>query len=116
MSATGPVEKLVRDRIPEIIQASGATPNTRVATEDEYATLLRAKLYEEVAEYTAENDPAELADILEVLHALAALHGLTPEELETLRAAKASERGGFQARIVLRIPTPPHPTHPAQTP
>ncbi|GAA1548983.1 nucleoside triphosphate pyrophosphohydrolase [Actinomadura kijaniata] len=114
MSATGHIEKLVRDRIPEIIRASGATPDARVAAEDEYATLLRAKLHEEVAEYTAENDPAELADILEVLHALAALHDLTPEELEALRAAKASERGGFQARVVLQVPTPP--PHPAQTP
>jgi len=97
-------EKLVRDRIPEIIRASGRQPQTRVADLDEYGTLLRAKLYEEAGEYIASGDPAELSDLLEVVHALAALHGITPAELEEQRAAKAAERGGFADRLVLRLP------------
>ncbi|MCP2338087.1 nucleoside triphosphate pyrophosphohydrolase [Actinomadura rupiterrae] len=95
-------EKLVRDRIPEIIRGSGRVPDVRTASVDEYAALLRAKLREEVDEYLADGDPAELADVLEVLHALAGWHGMSPDELEDARAAKASERGGFGGRVVLR--------------
>lgn len=97
-------EKLVRDRIPEIIQDAGRVPETRTAAGEEHPTLLRNKLYEEAGEYVATNDPAELADLLEVLHALAALHDLTPEQLEEQRAAKAAERGAFSKRLVLRLP------------
>ncbi|MES9604270.1 nucleoside triphosphate pyrophosphohydrolase [Actinomadura sp. NPDC000929] len=97
-------EKLVRDRIPEIIRDAGGSPETRTAAPGEQGALLRNKLYEEAGEYIASNDPAELADLLEVLHALAALHGLSPEELEERRAAKAADRGGFSKRLVLRLP------------
>ncbi|TDC87390.1 hypothetical protein E1285_20685 [Actinomadura sp. 7K507] len=100
----GHTEKLVRDRIPEIIRAAGRLPETRVAGPDEHGALLRAKLYEEAGEYAASGDPAELSDLLEVVHALAALHGITPVELEERRAAKAAERGGFSDRLVLRLP------------
>ncbi|TDC62167.1 hypothetical protein E1200_26730 [Actinomadura sp. GC306] len=100
----GRSEKLVRDRIPEIVHASGRVPVTRVASPGEYAGLLRTKLYEEAGEYTASGDPAELADLLEVIHALAALHGLTPDDLEEGRALKSAERGGFSNRLVLRLP------------
>jgi predicted house-cleaning noncanonical NTP pyrophosphatase (MazG superfamily) len=99
----GRTEKLVRDRIPEIVQATGRRPETRVANPGEHAALLRAKLYEEAGEYTASGDPAELSDLLEVIHALGALHGLTPGELEEGRATKAAERGGFTNRLVLRL-------------
>ncbi|NDU72812.1 hypothetical protein GWI34_09245 [Actinomadura sp. DSM 109109] len=97
-------EKLVRDRIPQIIRDAGRTPETRVAAPGERAALLRNKLYEEAGEYVATDDPAELADLLEVVHALAALHGLTPEQLEEQRAAKATGRGTFSDFLVLRIP------------
>ncbi|GAA4237714.1 hypothetical protein GCM10022254_50660 [Actinomadura meridiana] len=98
-------EKLVRDRIPEIIREDGRAPETRVAHPDEHAELLRAKLYEEAGEYVATGDPAELADLLEVIHTLAALHELTPAELEEQRSTKATIRGGFSQRIVLRLPS-----------
>lgn len=99
----GPAEKLVRDRIPEIIRAAGGLPRTRVASEGEHVALLRAKLFEEAGEYAASGDPAELADLLEVVHALAAVHGLTPADLEKQRAAKAAGRGTFTDRLVLRL-------------
>lgn len=89
--------KLVRDRIPDLFPDS----IYRKLTATEYAEALRNKLTEEVREYLAERTPEELADVLEVLHALAALHGLTPEKLEQLRAHKAAERGGFAGRIWL---------------
>ncbi|MFI0373517.1 hypothetical protein ACH35V_37145 [Actinomadura sp. 1N219] len=101
---TGHAEKLVRDRIPEIIRKDGRRPETRVAGPDEHAALLRAKLYEEAGEYVASGDPGELSDLLEVVHALAAVHGISPEELEEQRSAKAVIRGGFVNRIVLRLP------------
>lgn len=103
----GRPEKLVRDRIPAIIEADGRAPEVRAAGEAEYAALLIAKLYEEAGEYTADRSPGELADLLEVVHALARTHGLDPAGLEELRAAKAAERGGFADRLVLRMPARP---------
>ncbi|GAA2124144.1 nucleoside triphosphate pyrophosphohydrolase [Actinomadura napierensis] len=99
----GRTEKLVRDRIPDLLRDSGERRESRVAEAGEYASLLRAKLYEEAGEYAATGDPAELADILEVVHALAALHDMTPADLEARRAAKHAERGGFSNRIVLQL-------------
>ncbi|HEX3961977.1 MAG TPA: nucleoside triphosphate pyrophosphohydrolase [Trebonia sp.] len=95
-------EKLVRDKIPDIIRAKGEFPSTRVvAGTEEYQKLLFAKLSEEVLEFIASNgDPMELADILEVVMALADDLGIGQQELETLRAKKAAERGGFSAGIV----------------
>ncbi|QKG93878.1 nucleoside triphosphate pyrophosphohydrolase [Halorubrum salinarum] len=94
-------DKLVRDEIPEIIEADGGRAQTHVAGEDEYADRLAAKLAEETAEYRESRDPRELADVLEVVHALRELNGLTPEELAELRAEKAERRGRFDERIVL---------------
>lgn len=105
--AGGPAEKLVRDRIPEIIEAAGGVPAVRVADEPEYRALLRSKLYEEVGEYAATGDPAELADVLEAVLALARVHGLDPLELDRMRAAKADARGGFGGRRVLRLSAEP---------
>ncbi|MFJ8039559.1 hypothetical protein ACIRBX_03465 [Kitasatospora sp. NPDC096147] len=95
--ATG---KLVRDLIPGIITAAGLTPRLRTAAPAELDGLLRAKLGEEVQEFLDSGEPEELADVLEVLHALAARQGLSPDDLERLRAAKAAERGGFTGGIV----------------
>lgn len=92
--------KLVRDKIPRIIRNNGAEPIIRIADAIEFRGLLRAKLLEEVNEFLASGDSAELADILEVLLALASDLGLDRDQLENLRAAKAAERGGFADRIV----------------
>jgi predicted house-cleaning noncanonical NTP pyrophosphatase (MazG superfamily) len=95
--------KLVRDRIPEIIRASGAEPVTYVADAPEYKRRLLDKLREETAEACAADAadlPGELADVLEVVHALAAAHGLTPARLEEIRAAKSAERGAFTTRTI----------------
>lgn len=93
--------KLVRDKIPDIIRGDGLDPVIRVAGPDEYGTRLRAKLREETEEFLAsDDDPEELADILEVVHALARQIGVTPDTIEELRAAKAAERGGFADRII----------------
>jgi predicted house-cleaning noncanonical NTP pyrophosphatase (MazG superfamily) len=93
--------KLVRDRIPQIIQSKGLEPIVYSADTDEYAARLRGKLSEEVAEFLeSDSDPEELADILEVLYALAEQVGIGRQQLEKLRAAKAEERGAFADRII----------------
>jgi predicted house-cleaning noncanonical NTP pyrophosphatase (MazG superfamily) len=92
--------KLVRDKIPDVIRASGVEPLTRVADDAEYARLLRDKLVEEVGEFLDSDDPAELADVFEVVLALAATFGVDRDGLEALRASKQAERGGFGQRIV----------------
>lgn len=93
--------KLVRDRIPELIRADGLAPVIRTADPAEYASRLRDKLGEEVAEFLAsDGDPVELADILEVVYALAASTGTSRAELEALRAAKAERNGAFSERLV----------------
>ena len=96
--------KLVRDRIPEIIRAAGEEPITYRAEPDEYRLRLREKLAEEVGEFLAAGDEhaiGELADVLEVVYALAADLGTDRAQLERMREDKASRRGGFVERIVL---------------
>jgi predicted house-cleaning noncanonical NTP pyrophosphatase (MazG superfamily) len=93
--------KLVRDKIPQIIRSNGEEPITYVADAEEYAARLRDKLTEEVTEFLdSDNDPEELADILEVLYALAGQIGISAQQLEKLRATKADERGRFADRII----------------
>jgi predicted house-cleaning noncanonical NTP pyrophosphatase (MazG superfamily) len=93
--------KLVRDKIPQIIRSRGQEPVIYTADIEEYSIRLRDKLREEVEEYLAsDDDREELADILEVLYALAKQAGTDQQQLEKLRAAKAEERGGFADRII----------------
>ena len=94
-------DKLVRDGIPEIVRENGEEPTVHVADDAEYADRLVEKLGEEVAEYRESRDVEELADVLEVLHAIRENHGLTVDELAALRARKADRRGRFAERIVL---------------
>jgi len=97
--------KLVRDRIPEIIISQGKTCRTRILDYGEYAAELRTKLNEETEEYlNADSDGQaleELADMLEVIFALAEIHGSDAAALEKIRASKANQRGGFKDRVFL---------------
>jgi predicted house-cleaning noncanonical NTP pyrophosphatase (MazG superfamily) len=95
--------KLIRDNLPDIMRSHGDEPDIRIASETEYRGLLRDKLIEEAREVAVASDadtPEEMADVLEVVMAIAATLGLTMDELERVRAAKAAERGGFSKRIV----------------
>ena len=94
--------KLVRDRIPEIISADGKTCTTEILSDADYLRMLDAKLDEELAEYHKDQNIEELADLLEVLRAAAVARGYTLDELERVRAEKASKRGGFEKKILLK--------------
>ncbi|EEG79130.1 HIT domain-containing protein [Dethiobacter alkaliphilus] len=93
--------KLVRDKIPAIIEASGKEPVYRVADEEEYSYLLKEKLWEEVREYSNTRSAEELADILQVLRSLVEDQGLEWQELESMVDKKFDECGGFEKRIFL---------------
>ena len=82
--------KLVRDRIPEIIEADGKTCICETLSDEDYISLLDQKLNE------------ELADLLEVMQAVVKAHGWTLGELEQVRADKAAKRGGFEKKILLK--------------
>ena len=93
--------KLVRDKILEIIKDNGQKSTHKILTAEEYAVELTKKLVEEVEEYKKDKNTDELADIMEVVYALASLHSCAAEELEKIRAEKAEKRGGFERKIVL---------------
>jgi len=93
--------KLVRDKIPEIIQARGQTPVVRTLDNKEYLKQLLEKLFEEVDEFDEDHTVEEMADILEVLMALADTLGIKQSDLETMRKRKAAARGAFKKRIFL---------------
>lgn len=93
--------KLVRDRIPAIIEASGRSCEVAVLEPEAYRAALDVKLAEELAEYQAGGDVAELADLVEVVHAILASRGMTVAEFEAIRQAKAAERGAFADRLWL---------------
>ena len=97
--------KLVRDHIPAIIEASGATCETEILGDADYLAMLDRKLEEELAEYRQDPNAEELADLLEVVYACAAARGYSREALEAIRAEKAAKRGGFADKILLKTVT-----------
>jgi predicted house-cleaning noncanonical NTP pyrophosphatase (MazG superfamily) len=96
------VGKLVRDRIPEIIEADGGTAAVRQLSDEEYEAALLDKLSEEVQELR-DATPAErldeAADVYEVLLALVAHLGATSDDLVSAADAKREQRGGFSRRL-----------------
>ena len=92
--------KLVRDRIPEILDAKGVPYEKRIASPTEYKAELIKKLAEEVSEFSEAGEAEELADVIEVVEALKKL----PEyaDVEALRLQKLQARGGFDERIILK--------------
>jgi predicted house-cleaning noncanonical NTP pyrophosphatase (MazG superfamily) len=98
-----PAAKLIRDRIPELVRAKGEELVTYQADPAEYRSRLRDKLLEEVDEFlTATPGEAieELADVLEVVYALAADLGADSSTLDRVRRDKAVARGAFAERLV----------------
>lgn len=93
--------KLVRDKIPEIILKNGQTCVTRALNEDEILTALNNKLQEELTEYLTSGDVEELADLEEVLRAVLDLKNIDYGDFEKIMQEKAVNRGAFKARILL---------------
>jgi predicted house-cleaning noncanonical NTP pyrophosphatase (MazG superfamily) len=97
--------KLVRDKIPDIIEKTGKRFTTRVLNNEEYIEHLRKKAFEELEEYlSAQDDESaieELADVLEIIHALAEYHGASINKIEEVRVEKVKKRGSFKERIFL---------------
>lgn len=94
--------KLVRDKIPDIIKESKQIPEYVILSDEEYVTELDKKLKEETAEYQESKDIEDLADILEVLFAICKARGISEEKLLEVRREKARERGAFQDKILLK--------------
>ena len=108
------MEKLVRDKIPELSKAAGDGRIFRTAEEEEIPGLLLDKLYEEISEYKFERDTnpdnqvkitEELADVAEVFSAICKWHGIRMEDLNTVRMIKAERKGRFEDGVVLDLET-----------
>lgn len=94
-------DKLVRDKIPDIIEQDRRKAVYHVLSDQNYITELDKKLREEVNEYIEDKSLEELADILEVIFAICKARGHTIDLLEDRRREKAEERGGFEAKLFL---------------
>jgi predicted house-cleaning noncanonical NTP pyrophosphatase (MazG superfamily) len=94
-------DKLVRDKIPEIIRNNGKTPITHIAESDEYWNKLKNKLKEEVEEFIQDSNKEELADIFEVITAINLYKEWTIDEIVEVQKKKREERGGFEDKIIL---------------
>ena len=93
--------KLIRDKMPEMIEQNGGKAVIRQLSHEEFVRFLEMKLDEEAGEYHRDKTVEELADILEVVYALASLHGCTKEELLAVYDEKHEKRGGFKKRLLL---------------
>ena len=95
------INRLVRDRIPEQMRKEGHRPFTRILDDKEYMYQLHVRLGEEVKEYLATRNMEELADVVEVVEAIARARGVTLEEVEGIRKMKAQRDGTFMGRVFL---------------
>lgn len=95
-------DKLVRDRIPEIIEADGKKCKTRILSKEEYRDYVFAKLVEEAKEANEAKTIEELADLEEVILAAAKAIGSDKDQLEKTRLAKQKTNGAFDKRILLQ--------------
>lgn len=97
------VQKLIRDRLPQMMRDQGLAVFERQLDEAEFLAALKEKLVEEAGEARDAASPAELAaelaDVLEVMTALAETSGFSMEEVEAQRLAKRAARGGFDQRV-----------------
>ena len=93
--------KLVRDKIAQVIEQNGGKANTKILTEEEYLKELNKKLEEEVKEYLQSVEVEELADIEEVVLALVKLKGVSADKFEEIRLQKVEKRGAFENKLFL---------------
>jgi len=98
-------DKLVRDRIPEIIRKAGEIPTFRILNDKEFFAALRAKIPEEAEELLSASSSKEIVneivDLLELLDEIMAQMGISKLEICTLRRSKNKKRGAFKNKIFL---------------
>lgn len=94
--------KLVRDRIPEIIESKGGTCETEILGDEEYKEALMVKLQEEIAEFDKGAHPEELVDVYEVLIALTNACGYDMHMLNKMADEKRKKNGAFNEKIFLK--------------
>lgn len=97
------MQKLVRDRIPELMARAGLIPSVRVLQPEEHLEWLLEKLREETAELTQTPNLEECADVLEVVTSIAQKLGFSFDELLKTASAKKNNKGGFDAGLVISI-------------
>ena len=93
--------KVVRDKIPEIIEESGKKYSLKQLDDTSFLAELEKKLIEEINEYSESKDVEELADLLEVIYRISELRGVNSDELEKIRRDKAEKRGKFASNLFL---------------
>lgn len=93
--------KLVRDKITDIIEADGRVAKYRILDDNEYRQELNKKLQEEVKEYLEDNNIEELADIVEVIYGILNSMDVSIKEFEKIRINKQEKRGAFEKKIFL---------------
>lgn len=93
--------KVVRDKIPEIIEESGKKFNLKQLDDESFLAEIEKKLSEEVNEYTESKDVEELADLLEVIYRISELKGVSSDELDKIRKDKAEKHGKFASNLFL---------------
>ena len=94
--------KLVRDKIPQIIEQSGKQAIFEQVSGKEYLELLNAKLGEELQEYLDSESIEELADLVEVVYAILEDKNISLQEFEVIRKQKVQERGAFKEKLLLK--------------
>jgi predicted house-cleaning noncanonical NTP pyrophosphatase (MazG superfamily) len=93
--------KLIRDKIPEILENKGVKFKIHIAKNKEYWEKLKEKLGEEFDEFKKNEDIEEMADIIEVIDAICVFKKFGKKKLIDLKNKKLKERGGFKKKIIL---------------
>ncbi len=94
--------KLVRDKIPQIIKEANKIPVIETLSGYDYKEKLDLKLHEELAEYIESDNVEELADLVEVIYNILAFKNIDIKEFERIRLEKVNKNGSFKDRILLK--------------
>lgn len=94
--------KLIRDKIPQVIQQSGKLAVIEEVSSKAYLELLNAKLGEELQEYLEDQNVEELADLVEVVYAIVDHKSVSLQEFESIRQQKVKEKGAFKNKLLLK--------------
>ena len=99
--------KLVRDKIPEIIKSQGCNCEYIILEDEEFSKAIKDKILEEAKELfkadTKENKIEELADLYEILEAFCKIEGISEEEIKNVRENKNINKGAFKEKKFLTL-------------